>query len=286
MTAACVFTIGGVFQIIGYNLMILYLGRVISGLGVGALSMLVPIYVAEIAHQRHRGLLGGLWMFFIATGLASSYWSNYIVRMLIDQHDNMLWRIPLIIQVIPSVMLLFGMAFLFETPRWLCAHHRSEEALQVLCKIRGTEDVKEEMEQIQSSLSAQAKDTSWRQTVSITNKKRLLLGCALQALQQMTGTNVINYFSPIIFKSIGLSSNEAELLATGVYGILKMIVVLIGFSSLIDRFGRRPLLISGGVAMGLCMYAVSICVASNPINKTPQSMDTSSISATAALVST
>ncbi|CAO3639083.1 unnamed protein product [Mucor fragilis] len=285
MTAAFVFTIGGIFQIIGYSLMILYLGRLISGLGVGALSMLVPIYVAEIAHQRHRGLLGGLWMFFIATGLASSYWSNYIVRILIDQHDNMLWRIPLIIQVIPSVMLLFGMAWLFETPRWLCAHSRSEEALQVLCKIRGSEDVKEEMEQIQSSLSVQAKNTSWRQAIATTNRKRLLLGCALQALQQMTGTNVINYFSPTIFKSIGLSSNEAELLATGVYGILKMVVVLVGFSSLIDRVGRRPLLIGGGVAMGMCMYAVSVCVALNLINKTPQSMDTSSISAAAALVS-
>ncbi|KAK4512912.1 uncharacterized protein ATC70_003622 [Mucor velutinosus] len=283
MTAALVFFIGGVFQIIGYNLMILYLGRAISGLGVGALSMLVPIYVAEIAHQRHRGLLGGLWMFFIATGLASSYWSNYIVRVLIDQHDNMLWRIPLIIQVIPSVMLLFGMAWLFETPRWLCAHNKSEEALQVLCKIRGSEDVKEEMQRIQNSLSLQAKDTSWKQALSVANRKRLLLGCALQALQQMTGTNVINYFSPIIFKSIGLSSNEAELLATGVYGILKMIVVLIGFSSLIDRFGRRPLLISGGVAMGMCMYAVSVCVALNPINKAPQSLDAPSISATAAL---
>ncbi|KAF1800492.1 general substrate transporter [Mucor lusitanicus] len=283
MTAAFVFTIGGIFQIIGYNLMILYLGRVISGLGVGALSMLVPIYVAEIAHQRHRGLLGGLWMFFIATGLASSYWSNYIVRILIDQHDNMLWRIPLIIQVVPSIMLLFGMAWLFETPRWLCAHNRSEEALQVLCKIRGSEDVKEEMEQIQSSLSVQAKNTSWKQVISVPHRKRLLLGISIQALQQMTGTNVINYFSPIIFKSIGLSSNEAELLATGVYGILKMIVVLIGFSSLIDRFGRRPLLIGGGVAMGMCMYAVSVCVALNPINKTPQGMDVSSISATAAL---
>lgn len=197
----------------------------------------------------------------------------------------MLWRIPLIIQVVPSIMLLFGMAWLFETPRWLCAHNRSEEALQVLCKIRGSEDVKEEMEQIQSSLSVQAKNTSWKQVISVPHRKRLLLGISIQALQQMTGTNVINYFSPIIFKSIGLSSNEAELLATGVYGILKMIVVLIGFSSLIDRFGRRPLLIGGGVAMGMCMYAVSVCVALNPINKTPQGMDVSSISATAALVS-
>lgn len=225
-------------------------------------------------------------MFFIATGLASSYWSNYIVRKLVDEHDNMLWRIPLIIQIIPSIMLLFGMTLLFETPRWLCAHNKAEEAFQVLCKIRDSEDVKEEMEQIQSSLNAQAKNTSWKQAISIPNRKRLFLGCALQALQQMTGTNVINYFSPIIFRSIGLSSNEAELLATGVYGILKMIVVLIGFSSLIDRYGRRPLLVLGGVAMGFCMYAVSICVASNPIGKDiPHSNEGSSITATAALVS-
>lgn len=225
-------------------------------------------------------------MFFIATGLASSYWSNYIVRKLVDEHDNMLWRIPLIIQIIPSIMLLFGMTLLFETPRWLYAHNKTEEAFQVLCKIRDSEDVKEEIEQIQSSLNAQAKNTSWKQAISIPNRKRLFLGCALQALQQMTGTNVINYFSPIIFRSIGLSSNEAELLATGVYGILKMIVVLIGFSSLIDRCGRRPLLVFGGVAMGFCMYAVSICVASNPIGKdTPHSNEGSSITATAALVS-
>lgn len=201
-------------------------------------------------------------MFFIATGLASSYWSHYVVRKTIDNQDNMLWRIPLIIQVIPAILLFFGMLFLFETPRWLCAHSRSEQAYLVLLKIR-TGDIKQEMEQIQSSIDLE-RSCTWRQVFSMQNRSRLLLGCGLQAWQQMTGTNVINYFSPMVFKSIGLSSGEAELFATGIYGILKMIVVLVGFSSLIDRFGRRPLLVGGGVGMGLCMYAFAICVSSTP----------------------
>lgn len=83
---------------------------------------------------------------------------------------------------------------------------------------------------------------------------------ALQMFQQMTGTNVINYYSPIIFRSIGLSSNTSELLATGVYGLVKMAVVLVGFSCLVDSFGRRPLLVGGGVMMSVCMISVSICV--------------------------
>lgn len=78
--------------------------------------------------------------------------------------------------------------------------------------------------------------------------------------QQMTGTNVINYYSPIIFRSIGLSSNTSELLATGVYGLVKMSVVLVGFSCLVDSFGRRPLLVGGGACMGACMISVAICV--------------------------
>lgn len=263
MTAAFIFTVGGIFQIIGLDLGMLYAGRVISGLGVGALSMLVPIYVAEISHQSQRGRLGGLWMFFIATGLATSYWSNYIARKLIDEHNNMLWRIPLIIQVIPSILLLFGMIALFETPRWLCAHGRKAEALHVLNKVRGdSTDTKLELEQIQDSIDNEVKASSWTQVFSAINRRQLALGCALQALQQMTGTNVINYFGPIVFRSIGLSSSESELFATGLYGILKMIVVLVGFSSLIHRFGKRPLLVAGGCAMGACLYVVAICASS------------------------
>ncbi|RCH80234.1 hypothetical protein CU098_004874, partial [Rhizopus stolonifer] len=281
-TIACasfVSVVGGVFQIIGYDLGMMYAGRIISGLGVGALSALVPLYVSEIAHQNHRGLLGGLWMFFIATGLASSYWANYIVRLLIEDDDDLLWRIPLIIQIIPAIVLFLGMIFLFETPRWLCTHHQADKAYQVLCKLRGTTNVKEEMDQIRLSVETEAKQTAsttWKHVFSIHNRKRLLLGCSLQALQQMTGTNVINYFSPIVFRSIGLSSSEAELFATGMYGIVKMIVVLIGFSFLIDRFGRRPLLIGGGIALAICLCSVSVCVTLTPVEKS-ESLSTTAI---------
>ncbi|KAI8150383.1 permease of the major facilitator superfamily [Fennellomyces sp. T-0311] len=267
MIAAAVFSVGGILQIIGDGLPMLYAGRLVAGLGVGALSMLVPIYVAEIAHQTQRGILGGLWQFFIAAGLAMSYWTNYAVQRHVDSADNALWRIPLIVQTVPGGIMLIGMLFLFETPRCLCAHGKIEEARQVIARIRSLEvddiQVGKEIEQIQNGLTTQGQ-SGWRHVFARQNRKRLLLGCALQMFQQLTGTNVINYYSPIIFRSIGLSSNTAELLATGVYGLVKMTVTLLGFSCLVDRFGRRLLLIGGGVAMGTCMMSVAICVGVRP----------------------
>ncbi|ORY89542.1 general substrate transporter [Syncephalastrum racemosum] len=267
-----VFIVGGTLQIVGEKLAMLYAGRLIAGLGrcVGALSMLVPIYVSEIAHQKHRGILGGLWQFFISAGLALSYWTNYAVQRTIPNTDDALWRIPLIVQTAPSVLILVGILFLFETPRCLCAHNKISEARAVIAKVNGWPQhdprVEEEIEIILSSLTPDptavpsASASSWRIVLGASNRKRLLMGCALQVFQQLTGTNVINYYSPIIFRSIGLSSATAELFATGVYGLVKMTVGLIGFSCLVDRLGRRPLLCGGGAAMGLCMIAVAICV--------------------------
>lgn len=228
--------------------------------------------MSEIAHQKHRGILGGLWQFFISAGLALSYWTNYAVQRTIPPTDDALWRIPLIVQTAPSVLILAGILFLFETPRCLCAHNKINEARAVIAKINAwplhDPRVDEEIQAILSSLgpaaesspAAGASGSSWRIVLGAGNRKRLLLGCALQVFQQLTGTNVINYYSPIIFRSIGLSSATAELFATGVYGLVKMTVGFIGFSCLVDRLGRRPLLCGGGTAMGLCMIAVAVCV--------------------------
>lgn len=171
-------------------------------------------------------MLGGLWQFFIAAGLALSYWTNYIVqRVVTDDQDNALWQVPLIVQTIPGGMLLVGMLVLFETPRQLVAHGHMDQAKQVIAKIRGwpvaDPRVNTELEFIHNGMREQVVDETrstwrtWRLVFSRDNMRRLLVGSALQAFQQLTGTNVINYYSPIIFRSIGLSSNTAELLATG-----------------------------------------------------------------------
>ncbi|KAJ8660550.1 hypothetical protein O0I10_003596 [Lichtheimia ornata] len=284
--SAAVFCVGGILQVVAVNLGMLYAGRLIAGLGVGALSMLVPVYVAEIAHQSQRGLLGGLWQFFIAAGLALSYWTNYIVqRVVTDDQDNALWQVPLIVQTIPGGMLLVGMLVLFETPRQLVAHGHMDQAKQVIAKIRGwpvaDPRVNTELEFIHNGMREQVVDETrstwrtWRLVFSRDNMRRLLVGSALQAFQQLTGTNVINYYSPIIFRSIGLSSNTAELLATGVYGLVKMSVTLIAFSWMVDRYGRRKLLIGGGTALCTCMLSVAICVSTLPIQTTSTNTDVS-----------
>jgi predicted MFS family arabinose efflux permease len=160
-----------------------------------------------------------------------------------------------------------GMFCLFETPRWLCTHEKEDEARMVLAKVRRLDiadaNITEEIKEIISS-QCSGSGSSWRDVLAESNRRRLFLGCALQFFQQMTGTNLINYFSPIIFRSIGLDSGESELLATGVYGIVKMCVVLVGFSSLIDRTGRRPLLVFGGLMLSVCLFAQAVIVSSPP----------------------
>lgn len=194
-----------------------------------------------------------------------SYWTNYLVQRHLEPTDDGLWRIPLIVQTAPGGMLLLGMCFLYETPRCLCASGKVDRAQTVLAKYRGWDRndsrVEEEIQEILCGLhTSNDKPLSWHHVFAPANRRRLLFGCALQFFQQMTGTNVINYYSPIIFRSIGLSSNTTELLATGVYGVVKMMVTLIGFSCLVDTFGRRPLLVGGGLAMSLCMMSVAICI--------------------------
>ncbi|RUS15836.1 hypothetical protein BC937DRAFT_91925 [Endogone sp. FLAS-F59071] len=326
VSGSSVFIVGGVLQTIGGSLAMIREGRLVAGLGVGMLSMTVPvfmcqqyiilsassnnnhsifkIYIAEIAPKNLRGRLGGLWQFFIVTGITASYWVNYVAKRTIKQDDNLLWRIPLGIQITPGILLALGMLPMLESPRWLCAQGRIGQAMEVLARLRSREEddpeVWAEVDDISKSVKEETErgKTKWREVWEGGNKRRLLIGCGLQFFQQMTGTNIINYYvctlctflsliynhayrifktlnisrctfillphhilqSPTIFKSIGLSSDEADLLATGFYGIVKMVATLAGTFFLADPIGRRPLLILGGVGMGACMFIVATCV--------------------------
>lgn len=225
--------------------------------------MVVPIYIAEISPKHLRGRFGGLWQFFIVTGIAASYWINYAVKRSVSDHDDSLWRVPLGLQLLPAVLLAAGIMAMVESPRWLCAVGRDRLAQATIATLRGLEEndihivaevngmkgvLREENRHYQATYNEILADPA--------NRLRLLIGCALQALQQLSGTNIINYYSPIIFKSIGLSSDEADLLATGVYGLVKMAATLGGTFWLADSMGRRKMLELGGGSMAFCMWVV------------------------------
>ncbi|KAH8552663.1 general substrate transporter [Umbelopsis sp. PMI_123] len=295
-----IFIVGGALQAIGTDIGMLYAGRILAGFGIGANSCLVPIYIAEISPQNLRGKLGTLWQVFIVFGIAISYWINYACKRTIDSNNDLLWRLPLALQCLWAVLVIIGMIPLCETPRWLISHGHDDRARMALRFLRG-DDAEEEFAEISEGLHAEASQgpVKWTDVISKQNRKRLFIGCCLQMFQILTGSNVINYvsshyhgfntfmrcndiivinancfssssfrfaqYSPTIFKSIGLSGDESDLLATGLYGTLKVFVTLFTAFFITDRVGRRKPLIIGGIGMAICMFMVGAMVKVMPL---------------------
>ncbi|KAG1144014.1 hypothetical protein G6F37_001778 [Rhizopus arrhizus] len=247
-----VFIIGSILQVAAQNMATMMAGRFFGGMGIGACSMLVPMYVAEIAPRKLRGRLGTLWQFLIVVGIMMSYWIDYGCLRHIPV-SNTQWRVPLGIQIAPGGILCIGMVFLPESLRWLALHGRKEEVLKNLCKLRDLPadhpEILQELQEIEDAAESDRQATSgkWTELFERENLHRLFLGIMLQIFQQWTGSNAINYYGPDIFKSIGLNSNDTEILATGVYGAVKVAFVFVTFFFVDNRLGRRHTLMLGSV---------------------------------------
>lgn len=223
-------------------------GRFVTGMGVGSLSMIVPMYNADIAPPEVRGALVGLQQLSITLGIMVSFWidygTNYIGGTGAGQEDSA-WLIPLALQLAPAVLLGVGMLFMPFSPRWLVHHNREDEARRVLAQLRGLSQDDELIELEYAEIRAQSlfekkslaenfhhlQDMSAAsifklQFVAIgslfTTKgmfKRVVISVLTMLFQQWTGINAILYYAPTIFGDLGLSSNSVSLLATGVVGI-------------------------------------------------------------------
>jgi MFS family permease len=164
--------------------------------GVGACSMLVPMYIAEIAPRKLRGRLGTLWQFLIVLGIMVSYWIDYACLRHIPNSDAQ-WRIPLGIQLVPGVILGVGMIFLPESLRWLALKNRPDDVKKNLMRLRDlpADDplILQEMEEINAAaeFERESKSGKWTELFQPSNLHRLFIGIMLQIFQQWTGTNAI-----------------------------------------------------------------------------------------------
>ncbi|KAJ7114098.1 general substrate transporter [Mycena epipterygia] len=250
---------------------ILYAGRIIVGLSIGIASNLAPIYVAEIAPPAIRGRLIGMYEFCWQVGGVIGFWINYGVTQHIPPSHKQ-WFIAFAVQLIPGGLLFFGSLFLVESPRWLVSRDRNAAALTNLAKLRNLPEdapyVVEEYAEIEAAIAherglAGAGFLGPMKTVfaSRTLMYRVLLGSSLFVWQNGTGINAINYYSPTIFKSIGITGTSTGLLTTGVYGIIKLVGALIWLLYLVDSFGRRGVLLAGSIGGAISMFYIGAYIA-------------------------
>ncbi|KAG2172225.1 hypothetical protein INT43_004766 [Umbelopsis isabellina] len=257
--SSIIFVVGGILQVVAHNMDTMLAGRFVAGFGVGANSMLVPMYIAEIAPRRLRGRLGTLWQFLIVIGIMLSYWIGYGCLNNIAA-GSLQWKVPLGIQIIPGGILVIGIPFMPESLRWLAAHGKMDQCRKTLANIRDVPEddpsVIQEMEEIERAIELERESKSLRisEIFASSNLRRLFIGCMLQLFQQWTGTNAINYYAPEIFQAIGLSSAETQVLATGVYGCVKVAFVFVSFFMVDTKLGRRRTLMIGSVIMCAAFY--------------------------------
>ncbi|OJJ34497.1 hypothetical protein ASPWEDRAFT_112590 [Aspergillus wentii DTO 134E9] len=258
---------------------IMYAGRVLTGLGTGVASNVIPIYLSELAPPAIRGRLVGLYELGWQIGGMVGFWINYGVEQHMGPtHEQ--WIIPFAIQLVPSGMLFMGALWMKESPRWLFLKGRRTQAMNNLTWIRQLDEgdiyITEEVAAIDQALEEQRTTVGlgfWKPFQAVAKQPatlyRLFLGCMLFFWQNGSGINAINYYSPTIFSSIGVD-NATVSLTTGVFGVVKAFMTIIWLLFLVDQFGRRKLLLVGAITGSICMWIIGAYICAVEPEKHPK----------------
>ncbi len=235
--------------------------RFIGGLAIGGVSVVVPLYIVEIAPGRHRGLLVGLNQFNVVFGILASYVTNYFVaKYMPDVDPRIVWRVMLGVECLPVFLFMGLLCTIPESPRWLVRAGRAGEAEAVLART-GDCDVESTLAEIRSTLAEAAggRDVPLFQRKYL---KPILLAFFIAFFNQTSGINAINYYAPRIFGMIfGEGSSLAALVGTMGMGGVNLVFTALAFA-VIDRVGRRVLILTGSAAMilmhGLVAWQLSL----------------------------
>ncbi len=246
IVAAGLFALSSIGAALPRNLAEFAAARFLGGVAIGAASLLAPLYIAEVSPARIRGRLVSLNQMAIVTGILLAYLTNW----LLSYQGPGSWRWMFAAAVAPSAAFLAGMMFVPESPRWLTENGREAEAFRVLERVSGSAAARVELKQIQAAI---AEETGrLRELLEPGLRRALVIAVSLAVLQQITGINTVLFYGSIIFKErVGGHSETSAIGANVVVGLVNFAATLVALS-IIDRAGRRPLLMwsAGVMAIG------------------------------------
>ena len=228
----------------------LIIARIVVGIAFGILSFAVPLYISEISAPTNRGKLVSIFVFAILSGVLISYLVDYYFSAYSQ------WRLMFAVGLVPAVLLLVGMFFLPESPRWLLKHGYDDKARGILARIRGTAQVDQELSCIKDILKQTKPD--WHELIGPVIRPALVLGLGLAMIRQLTGLSLATFYAPTIFELAGFHSASTAILETVGMGIVFVVMSVVAMN-LMDRLGRRPLMLLGlaGMCVGLVVLGIT-----------------------------
>ncbi|TFK35699.1 sugar transporter [Crucibulum laeve] len=249
----------------------IYAGRVISGIGIGAISAVAPAFVSECSPKDVRGRITGCFQIMVAVGVMISYFINFGVGIHIVRSVN-IWRIPFGFQLVPAGIMCFGLLTVKESPRWLASVDRHKEALDNLAYLRrepiDSESVLAELAEIDAAIMEERES---RKGLGLKeaffgkgNFVRFAIAFTIFLLQQWAGQNSVNYYAPQIFASIGFTGTKNSLLASGIYGVVKVVATALFIFFGVETLGRRLSLFISAMGMGTLFFIIGAILKTHP----------------------
>ncbi len=256
LASAVIFATGALWSGFAPDIYHLILSRLFLGVAIGVSSFAVPLYIAEISPARLRGTLVSMFQLMITIGVLTSYLSDLFFA---DEQDVTCWRPMFYVGVIPALILLIGMYFMPETPRWLMSKGRIGESRKILSRIEPQESVGIMIEQMQVELKENEKNTSsWKELLRPWLRTPLIIAVGIMFFQQFVGINTVIYYSPKIFLMAGFDGAVSAIWASVGVGAINVLATIISVY-FVDRLGRRKLYFIGlsGVALSLIALSTS-----------------------------
>lgn len=264
--AAILYTLSAILSALAPNFILLVTARMLGGFGVGASLIIAPMYIAEIAPPKIRGTMVSFNQLNIVIGISAAFFTNYLIlkygqsdatwvkTLKLDVNN---WRWMLGIEAIPAIIYFIALYVVPRSPRWLIMKGKEDEALNIMQKAVGQEVAAADLQTVKQSLHADSRKekVSFKEIFNPALKTVLTIGIVLAILQQITGINSVFFYAPMIFEQsgLGVDASFSQAIYVGLINLLFTIIAIV----LIDKIGRKPLLLFGMAGIAISMFVIS-----------------------------